>query len=185
MWHPTVPRKEPPGTAAADSQVRSLWKEQSIHNSAYRSYCIRYLFSCLCDVQRCGRFNLRRVAVCVKVVCACVCVCASCLSSSKIKYPKFLSSDAQNLLKSLLTRDPVKRMGSGSNGSDAIKRHPFFKSINWGKLDRREIESKFKPAVDDHRDTQNFDKLWTVSEECICPGPMLVLVLHSPFQPYA
>lgn len=44
-------------------------------------------------------------------------------------------------------RDPSKRLGCGPEGADAIKRHPFFKAINWAKLDRREIESKFRPQV--------------------------------------
>lgn len=51
--------------------------------------------------------------------------------SSKVKYPKFLSSEAQNLLKGLLTRDVAKRLGSGPQGSEAVKRHPFFKVGGW------------------------------------------------------
>lgn len=81
--------------------------------------------------------------------------------SSKVKYPKFLSSEAQNLLKGLLTRDPTKRLGHGVSGSEAVKRHPFFRSINWAKLEKREVESKFRPIVGDSKDTNNFDKLWT------------------------
>lgn len=46
---------------------------------------------------------------------------------AKPKYPKFLSSEALNLLKGLLARDPAKRLGSGLGGADAIKKHPFFK----------------------------------------------------------
>lgn len=60
---------------------------------------------------------------------------------------EFLSVDAQSLLKGLLTRDPAKRLGAGPHGSEAVKRHPWFKSINWAKLEARQIESKFKPTV--------------------------------------
>mmetsp|Transcript_22199 Transcript_22199/g.48473 ORF Transcript_22199/g.48473 Transcript_22199/m.48473 type:complete len:514 (+) Transcript_22199:245-1786(+) len=92
---------------------------------------------------------------------------------AKAKYPKFLSSDALSLLKGLLTRDPTKRLGSGSNGSEAIKRHPFFKSINWAKLERREIESKFKPSVTGNSCVENFDKIWTdqLPEDSPCGTP--------------
>ncbi|GFR47425.1 hypothetical protein Agub_g9046 [Astrephomene gubernaculifera] len=83
------------------------------------------------------------------------------ISSAKVKYPKFLSSESQNLLKGLLTRDPAKRLGSGPDGSDAVKRHPFFKPINWTKLEARQIESKFKPTVSCNMDVGNFDKIWT------------------------
>ncbi len=60
---------------------------------------------------------------------------------------EFLSTDAQTLLKGLLTRDPAKRLGAGPHGSEAVKRHPWFKSISWAKLEARQIESKFKPTV--------------------------------------
>eukprot|EP00200_Dunaliella_tertiolecta_P003728 CAMPEP_0202360384 /NCGR_PEP_ID=MMETSP1126-20121109/13346_1 /ASSEMBLY_ACC=CAM_ASM_000457 /TAXON_ID=3047 /ORGANISM="Dunaliella tertiolecta, Strain CCMP1320" /LENGTH=747 /DNA_ID=CAMNT_0048954081 /DNA_START=226 /DNA_END=2469 /DNA_ORIENTATION=- len=93
--------------------------------------------------------------------------------SSKVKYPKFLSSDALNLLKALLTREPGKRLGTGPQGAEAVRRHPFFKSINWGKLERRELESKFKPAVSSRTCTANFDKLWTDQppEDSPCNSP--------------
>ncbi|KAG1661087.1 hypothetical protein FOA52_012076 [Chlamydomonas sp. UWO 241] len=82
---------------------------------------------------------------------------------AKPKYPRFLSTNALTLLKGLLTRDPDKRLGCGEGpaGSDAIKRHPFFKNINWARLERREIESTFKPKVVCSHSVENFDKLWT------------------------
>mmetsp|Transcript_22204 Transcript_22204/g.48489 ORF Transcript_22204/g.48489 Transcript_22204/m.48489 type:complete len:182 (-) Transcript_22204:1240-1785(-) len=93
--------------------------------------------------------------------------------SGKAKYPKYLSPDAMSLLKGLLARDPSKRLGAGPSGSDAVKRHPFFRSINWVKLERREIESKFKPAVNDNTDVGNFDKIWTDQppEDSPCSTP--------------
>lgn len=83
------------------------------------------------------------------------------IATGKVKYPKFLSVDAQSLLKGLLTRDPAKRLGAGPHGSEAVKRHPWFKSINWAKLEARQIESKFKPTVTCNMDVGNFDKIWT------------------------
>ncbi|KAG1664163.1 hypothetical protein FOA52_012244 [Chlamydomonas sp. UWO 241] len=74
------------------------------------------------------------------------------ITTGKIKYPKFLSSPALSLLKGLFTRDPAKRLGCGPNGPDEIKRHPFFKAVNWAKLERREIPSSFKPKVDSWTD---------------------------------
>jgi p70 ribosomal S6 kinase len=73
----------------------------------------------------------------------------------------------------LLTRDPAKRLGSGPNGSDSIKKHPFFKAIDWAKLERREIESKFKPSVKCSHSVENFDKIWTdqPAEDSPCGTP--------------
>ena len=59
----------------------------------------------------------------------------------------------------LLTRDPAKRLGSGPTGALEIKRHPFFKSINWAKLEKREILSSFRPSVKCCRSVENFDKV--------------------------
>jgi hypothetical protein len=46
-----------------------------------------------------------------------------------------------------LTRDPDKRLGSGSDGSEAVKNHPFFKGIDWDKLYNKELEPPFVPKV--------------------------------------
>jgi hypothetical protein len=51
------------------------------------------------------------------------------------------------LPQNLLTRDATQRLGTGAGGSDAVRAHKFFKSINWRDLDARKIESKFKPLV--------------------------------------
>ena len=50
------------------------------------------------------------------------------ITGARVKYPKFISSEALLLLKGLLTRDPERRLGAGDGGSDAVKRHPFFKA---------------------------------------------------------
>ncbi len=33
----------------------------------------------------------------------------------------------------LLHRDPSKRLGSGKEGTENVKTHPFFKSMDWEK----------------------------------------------------
>lgn len=43
----------------------------------------------------------------------------------------------------LLERDPTKRLGVTGN----IKLHPFFKTINWTLLEKRQVEPPFKPKV--------------------------------------
>ncbi|KAL6753068.1 kinase-like domain-containing protein [Haematococcus lacustris] len=104
--------------------------------------------------------------------------------SAKVKFPKFLSSEAQNLLKGLLTRDTAKRLGAGPGGSDAIRKHPFFKSINWARLEARQLPSKFVPEVSCSRCVNNFDKLWTdqPAEDSPCGTPSAAH--HDAFQGY-
>ncbi|KAM0050564.1 putative protein kinase AGC-Pl family [Helianthus debilis subsp. tardiflorus] len=79
----------------------------------------------------------------------------------KLKLPAFLTSEAHCLLKGLLQKDPNKRLGNGSMGSDEIKHHKWFKPINWKRLDAREIQPTFRPEVAGNQCIANFDKRWT------------------------
>nr|GEV21517.1 serine/threonine-protein kinase AtPK2/AtPK19-like [Tanacetum cinerariifolium] len=79
----------------------------------------------------------------------------------KIKLPAFLSSEAHSLLKGLLQKESSRRLGSGPGGSDEIKRHSWFKSINWKKLEGREIKPSFVPQVAGKQCIANFEECWT------------------------
>ncbi|GBG84986.1 hypothetical protein CBR_g39450 [Chara braunii] len=79
----------------------------------------------------------------------------------KVKLPSYLTSQCHSLLKGLLQKEPAKRLGSGPRGSEEIKGHPFFKGINWKKLEAKEIQPGFRPNVADKRCTANFDEMWT------------------------
>ncbi|KAJ6801917.1 serine/threonine-protein kinase AtPK2/AtPK19-like [Iris pallida] len=79
----------------------------------------------------------------------------------KMKLPAFLSSEAHSLLKGLLQKEASKRLGSGPGGSDEIRNHKWFKSVNWRKLDAREIQPSFRPNVAGKNCIANFDVQWT------------------------
>ncbi|KAF5747684.1 serine/threonine-protein kinase [Tripterygium wilfordii] len=79
----------------------------------------------------------------------------------KIKLPAFLTSEAHSLLKGLLNKDPSKRLGSGPCGTEEIRRHKWFKPINWKKLEAKEIKPSFCPEVSGKHCIANFDKCWT------------------------
>jgi serine/threonine protein kinase len=49
----------------------------------------------------------------------------------EIRFFPFFSSVAKDLLNRLLTTDEKSRLGCGPDGIDEIKRHEFFKDINW------------------------------------------------------
>ncbi|KAI6203602.1 Non-specific serine/threonine protein kinase [Aphelenchoides besseyi] len=66
---------------------------------------------------------------------------------SKLTMPTFLSREAQSLLRSLFKRVPENRLGYGVNGHVNIKNHPFFATIDWDKLYRREIQPPFQPTL--------------------------------------
>jgi hypothetical protein len=64
-----------------------------------------------------------------------------------------ISSEARDFMEKLMTLDPEKRLGY--NGAEEVKRHPFFKSINWETLMTE--SPSFIPQPTDMEDTDYFD----------------------------
>jgi len=52
------------------------------------------------------------------------------IKNHKLKYHSSLSPQAIDILKQLLERNPVKRIGSQGDGEEICK-HPFFEGIDW------------------------------------------------------
>jgi hypothetical protein len=47
----------------------------------------------------------------------------------------------------LLTRDPSRRLGSGKEDAEEIKRHPFFKDVNFNDVLNKTIEPPYYPKI--------------------------------------
>jgi serine/threonine protein kinase len=78
-----------------------------------------------------------------------------------VVFTQAFSEDAKDLLTGLLRRDPAKRLGSGPSGVQEIMDHPFFASIDFDKLLKREVEPPFKPVVSSEADTGNVANIFT------------------------
>ncbi|XP_055499464.1 ribosomal protein S6 kinase alpha-6 isoform X1 [Leucoraja erinacea] len=89
---------------------------------------------------------------------------------AKLGMPQFLSPEAQGLLRTLFKRNPGNRLGAGPDGVEEIKRHPFFATIDWNKLVRKEIHPPFKPASGKPEDTFCFDPEFTAKTPKDSPG---------------
>ncbi|XP_051061955.1 ribosomal protein S6 kinase alpha-2 isoform X2 [Phodopus roborovskii] len=89
---------------------------------------------------------------------------------AKLGMPQFLSVEAQSLLRALFKRNPCNRLGAGIDGVEEIKRHPFFATVDWNKLYRKEIKPPFKPAVGRPEDTFHFDPEFTARTPTDSPG---------------
>ncbi|KAI1339114.1 kinase-like protein [Xylariaceae sp. FL0016] len=75
----------------------------------------------------------------------------------KLQLPYFLSADAKDLLTRLLKKDPAKRLGSNMpKDLTTIKRHRFFRKIDWAKLARRDMEPPIQPMITDPELAENF-----------------------------
>ncbi|KAK1799859.1 hypothetical protein P4O66_006388 [Electrophorus voltai] len=69
-------------------------------------------------------------------------------------YPRWITKESKDLLEKLFERDPTRRLGVVGN----IRMHPFFKTINWPALEKREVTPPFKPKVKAPNDCSNFDR---------------------------
>lgn len=58
------------------------------------------------------------------------------IKHAPLEIPTYVSSTARDMITKLLNRNPKKRLGA-IYGADEIKKHPFFKQIDWNKLYRR------------------------------------------------
>lgn len=81
----------------------------------------------------------------------------------KIRFPKHvIGDDGKQFVKGLLNRNPQNRLGA-RHGTAELKEHPFFSSINWDLLYRKQITPPFKPIVDSDESVANFDPEFTNS----------------------
>ncbi|KAF7992763.1 hypothetical protein HCN44_005107 [Aphidius gifuensis] len=80
-----------------------------------------------------------------------------------IRIPRSLSVKATSVLKGFLCKDPTERLGCG-HGQAAfldIVSHPFFKSIEWESLEKKQVTPPYKPRLDSDRDLANFPPEFT------------------------
>lgn len=75
----------------------------------------------------------------------------------KLVLPYFLGPDAKDLLIRLLRKDPTKRLGYHMpKDLQTIKKHRFFRKVDWAALERRELEPPVRPVVTDPALAENF-----------------------------
>jgi serine/threonine protein kinase len=65
----------------------------------------------------------------------------------EVLYPINMSRDSVSILQKLLTREPERRLGSGPTDAEEIKRHPFFKTVDWQAMLDKKIPPPFVPKI--------------------------------------
>ena len=83
------------------------------------------------------------------------------IKAAQVKFQKFLSKDAVDLLEKFFVIDPEQRLGSGEHGLDDIKAQPFFKSIDWNAILEKNIKPPFTPKLKGPTDTRYIDPEFT------------------------
>lgn len=84
-------------------------------------------------------------------------------------YPITMPRDAVSILQKLLTRDPNRRLGSGKEDAEEIKRQPFFKDVSWDDVFHKRIPSPYFPTINGSADTSNFDEEFTREQPTLTP----------------
>ena len=80
----------------------------------------------------------------------------------KLQLPYYLSPDAKDLLTRLLRKEPSKRLGWNARRDVAvIKKHRFFRRIDWAALQRREATPPISPMITDPALAENFSSSFT------------------------
>ncbi|CAG0897890.1 unnamed protein product [Darwinula stevensoni] len=93
--------------------------------------------------------------------------------AGRVEWPRHIDPVAKDLVKKLLVHDRTKRLGSMKNGAEDVKRHRWFKNIDWEDVFYRKVKPPIVPKVSYDGDTRNFEEYsevdWqkkpTVSEE--------------------
>lgn len=84
--------------------------------------------------------------------------------------PTDISSVCRDLIQKLLIKDPKKRLGSGPKGTLEIKRHPFFRGLNWDDLLSKKVAAPFCPVIRGEMDVGNFAEEFTDMEATYSPA---------------
>ncbi|CAK69732.1 unnamed protein product (macronuclear) [Paramecium tetraurelia] len=77
---------------------------------------------------------------------------------SELKFPSTinLSNDCKNLLTALLKKKPHERLGNKGDAEE-IKKHPWFKKIDFQRLLQKEIQAPIIPDLQSATDLSNFN----------------------------
>ncbi|KAJ1963390.1 Serine/threonine kinase [Dispira parvispora] len=79
-----------------------------------------------------------------------------------------VSPECVSAIQGFMDRNPKTRLGCGSDGFDRIRNHPFFRHLDWGRLERKEIEPPFVPD----RGQGNFDITYDLEELLLEQNPL-------------
>ncbi|KAK3581241.1 hypothetical protein CHS0354_032961 [Potamilus streckersoni] len=90
-------------------------------------------------------------------------------------YPRWLPKEAGSILSLLLERNPVERMGMPGSPAGPVRSHPFFRNMDWEKLEKRQIDPPFKPKIKSDSDISNFDSDFTMEKVQLTPPDMDLL----------
>lgn len=76
-------------------------------------------------------------------------------------FPRFLSKEAKQILLLLLEKSPANRLGVSESIHGDVRAQPFFKPIDFNKLEKRQLIPPYKPKLKNPMDVSYFDTAFT------------------------
>lgn len=73
------------------------------------------------------------------------------------------------MLCQLLRRNPERRLGAGEKDAEDVKKHPFFRLIDWSALMDKKVKPPFVPTIRGREDVSNFDDEFTSEAPILTP----------------
>uniref|UniRef100_A0A8C4EI32 protein kinase C n=1 Tax=Dicentrarchus labrax TaxID=13489 RepID=A0A8C4EI32_DICLA len=98
--------------------------------------------------------------------------------NDEVRYPRFLSTEAISIMRRLLRRSPERRLGAGEKDAEEVKKHLFFRNMDWNGLLAKKVKPPFVPIIQGTNDVSNFDDEFT-SEAPILTPPREPRALNS------
>uniref|UniRef100_A0A8C8HJQ1 protein kinase C n=1 Tax=Oncorhynchus tshawytscha TaxID=74940 RepID=A0A8C8HJQ1_ONCTS len=89
--------------------------------------------------------------------------------NDEVRYPRFLSTEAISIMRRLLRRNPERRLGAGEKDAEEVKKHPFFRSVDWDGLLAKKVRPEFIPTIKGREDVSNFDDEFTSEVPILTP----------------
>ncbi|CAL9078879.1 unnamed protein product [Musa textilis] len=79
-----------------------------------------------------------------------------------LRFPEYFSHEAKDLIDKLLDIEPSRRPGAGPDGYTSLKKHPFFKGIDWKNL-RKAPAPRLALEQDTTADYDSQDTSWNLT----------------------
>ncbi len=90
--------------------------------------------------------------------------------AGKLEFPRHFETHARDMIRRLLTAERAKRLGNLRGGAEEMKKHKWYRGLNWAALYNKQMEAFIIPEVSAQDDTSQYDKYADSIEES---GPLL------------
>lgn len=103
----------------------------------------------------------------------------------RLVFPSHFDSASRDLIKKLLAPDRTRRFGNMRDGTLDLKKHRFFKGIDWEALYKKQVAAPIVPEADHEGDTVNFEDYDDEGGYEVCTDPQVVDIYADIFADFA